>query len=162
MVADDAIGLRYTPLTTKDHHRVGTRERVLDVSRKHPDRLKIELHALATRVLFDEQQRAIGVEYLSGERLYQRAPEAEHGTPGERRQVFAAREVILAGGAFNTPQLLMLSGIGREGGARAARHPGARRSARRRQEPAGPLRSRRRQPDELRRLGSARRRDVHA
>ncbi len=111
VVSEDAIGLRYTPLTTKDHHRVGSRERVLDVNRRHPDKLKIELHALATRVLFDDQQRAIGVEYLSGQRLYQAHPRPST-VPGERKQVFAAREVILAGGAFNTPQLLMLSGIG--------------------------------------------------
>ena len=79
VVSDDAIGLRYTPLTTRNHRRVGTRERVLDVAKRHPDRLKIELHALATRVLFDEQNRAIGVEYLSGERLY-----GAHAAP-ERR-----------------------------------------------------------------------------
>ena len=111
VVSDAAIGLRYTPLTTRNHQRVGTRERVLDVSRQHPDRLKIQLNALATRVLFDEENRAIGVEFQSGNRLYGAHPRAS-GTPGQLRQVFAAREVILAGGAFNTPQLLMLSGIG--------------------------------------------------
>jgi choline dehydrogenase len=111
VITDDAIGLRYTPLTTRNHQRVGTRERLLEVAKQHPDRLKIELHALATRVLFDDQQRAIGVEYLSGERLYGAHAPPNRG-PGETRQVFAAREVILAGGAFNTPQLLMLSGIG--------------------------------------------------
>lgn len=106
-----AIGLRYTPLTTRNHQRVGARERVLDVSRRHPDRLKIQLHALATRVLFDESNRAIGVEYQSGESLYG-AHARPSAAPGAVRQVFAAREVILAGGVFNTPQLLMLSGIG--------------------------------------------------
>ena len=44
----------------------GPRERLLDVARRHPDRLRIILHALATRVLFDETHRAIGVEYLAG------------------------------------------------------------------------------------------------
>ncbi len=111
VVNESAIGLRYTPLTTRNHQRVGTRERVMDVARKHPDRLKVQLHALATRVLFDDQNRAIGVEYQSGERLYSAHPRPS-AVPGKLRQVFAAREVILAGGTFNTPQLLMLSGIG--------------------------------------------------
>lgn len=111
VVSDDAIGLRYTPLTTKKHRRVGARERVLDVSGRLPNLLKVELHALATRVLFDDANRAIGVEYLSGERMYGADPRASAGS-GTLRRAFAAREVILCGGAFNTPQLLMLSGIG--------------------------------------------------
>jgi choline dehydrogenase-like flavoprotein len=111
VVSDAAIGVRYTPLTTRNHQRVGTRERILSVARQHPDKLKVQLNALATRVLFDTDNRAIGVEYQSGQRLYDAHPGSTH-TPGAVRQVFAAREVILAGGAFNTPQLLMLSGIG--------------------------------------------------
>lgn len=111
VVTEDAIGIRYTPLTTKDHRRVGTRERLLDVRQAHPDKLRIELHALATRVLFDEGGRAIGVEYLGGPRAYQAHPKPDPA-PKPTKRVFAAREVILAGGAFNTPQLLMLSGIG--------------------------------------------------
>ncbi|HEY4358498.1 MAG TPA: GMC family oxidoreductase [Acidobacteriaceae bacterium] len=107
-VRHNAFGVRYLPLTTRDHARNGTRERVLDVAEKHP--LKIELNALATRVLF-EGDRAVGVEYLSGERLY-RAHSSPNTREGELRRIYASREVILAGGAFNTPQLLMLSGIG--------------------------------------------------
>ena len=111
VVSEDAIGLRYTPLTTRDHRRVGSRERILDVVKQHPDQLQVVLHALATRVLFDDQGRAIGVEYRNGERLYRTHPRPS-GAAGETRQALAKREVILAGGAFNTPQLLMLSGIG--------------------------------------------------
>jgi len=107
----NSIGLRYMPLTTRNHARNGTRERVLAVSAKHPDKLRIELNALATRVLLDENNRAIGVEYLKGARLY-RAHANPSATPGVQRKAYARREVILAGGAFNTPQLLMLSGIG--------------------------------------------------
>ena len=111
VLRSNADGLCFTPLSTDRHQRVGTRERLLDVAARHPDRLRIELNALATRVLFDADNRATGVEYLKGERLYRAHPGAS-GNAGEARIVRAGREVILAGGAFNTPQLLMLSGIG--------------------------------------------------
>jgi choline dehydrogenase-like flavoprotein len=111
VAANEDVGVRFTPLTTHNGVRVGSRERLLDVQRRFPDLLKIELHALATRVLFDDAHRAIGVEYLTGERLYRADPNPSTQT-GTRREAFASREVILAGGVFNTPQLLMLSGIG--------------------------------------------------
>ncbi len=113
LVRDNATGVRQVPLATRNHQRMGTRERVLETARKYPQRLRIELNALATRVLFDEldRSRAIGVAYLKGERLY-RPHGRPRGAPGETFAVYASREVILAGGAFNTPQLLMLSGIG--------------------------------------------------
>ncbi|WP_245005071.1 GMC family oxidoreductase [Paraburkholderia sacchari] len=104
-------GVCYTPLSTRDHARHGVRERVLDVAERFPSRLKISLDSLATRVLFDENGAAVGVEYLKGARLYKAHPECS-AQPGVRCEVRARREVILAGGAFNTPQLLMLSGIG--------------------------------------------------
>lgn len=104
-------GICYTPLATSDHRRMGVRERLLDVARRLPDRLHLEAGALATRVLFDADGGASGVEFLKGERLY-RAHVSPSEMAGERREVRAHREVILCGGAFNTPQLLMLSGIG--------------------------------------------------
>lgn len=112
LVEDNATGLRYPPLTTKNHERVGSRERVLDVARRFPDRLTIELDALATKVLFEgDDNRAVGVEYQKGKRLY-RAHKDPNRSPGDTREVRVSREVILAGGAYNTPQLLMLSGVG--------------------------------------------------
>jgi choline dehydrogenase len=111
VVERDEVGARYTPLTTENHQRVGARERLLAVAKQHPDRLRIELNALATRVVLDDRNRAIGVEYQKGERLYGAHPSAS-AAAGETRMATARREVILAGGAFNTPQLLMLSGIG--------------------------------------------------
>lgn len=110
-IDDDADGMVYTPLTTQNGVRIGARERVLDVARRFPDRLTVELDALATRVLLDAENRAFGVEYLKGARLYQ-AHANPTTSPGEPREAHATQEVILAGGAFNTPQLLMLSGIG--------------------------------------------------
>lgn len=111
LVKRNAEGLRYPPLATGHRKRHGTRERLLDIASRYPERLTIEMNALATRILLDEQMRAVGVEYRKGEKLY-RAYQYPSGEQGETRQVFASREVIVSGGAFNTPQLLMLSGIG--------------------------------------------------
>lgn len=58
--------------------------------------LTIRTGALATRILFQDTA-STGLEYL---------------WRGELRQVRALREVIVSSGAFNSPQLLMLSGIG--------------------------------------------------
>ena len=82
------------------------------MARRYPDRLKIELNALATEVLFDERNCAIGVAYLKGAKLYRAVLRSGDRRPGTPQKAYAAKEVILSGGAFNTPQLLMLSGIG--------------------------------------------------
>jgi len=111
LVGGNSTGLRFPPLATNSHVRNGSRERVLDVAKKYPGKLTIELDALATRIILDENNRAVGVEYLKGGSLY-RASAKPNPNPGEKRQVRCTREVILAGGAYNTPQLLMLSGIG--------------------------------------------------
>jgi choline dehydrogenase-like flavoprotein len=118
LVDGDSTGIRYPPLATDNHSRNGARERVLDVVKNHPDKLTVELEALATRVLFDDSNKAIGIEYLKGARLYQASRMTNTGATipatgqGQVRQVFVSREVILAGGAYNSPQLLMLSGVG--------------------------------------------------
>src|SRR6202521_3862744 len=58
--------------------------------------LRVETGALVTRIAL-RATAAQGIEYLKGGRLH---------------RVDAAREVIVSGGAFSTPQILMLSGIG--------------------------------------------------
>jgi choline dehydrogenase len=111
LVKDNATGLRYPPLATTNGRRHSTRERLLVVQQKYPGNLTIELDALVTKVILDENNRAVGVEYLKGAKLY-KAHANPSSQPGERRTVHASKEVILAGGAYNSPQLLMLSGIG--------------------------------------------------
>ncbi|HUJ02908.1 MAG TPA: choline dehydrogenase [Rhizomicrobium sp.] len=58
--------------------------------------LSIESHALVSRVMF-EGKRAVGVEFVQKK---------------QTKQARAKHEVILSGGAVNTPQTLLLSGIG--------------------------------------------------
>ena len=100
------------PLATSGGRRNGTREFIRSVQREHPDRLTVRMNNLATRVILDEEQRAVGVECLEGQHLYRADPNWAAPPAYEKKQYFCSREVILAGGAFNTPQLLMLSGIG--------------------------------------------------
>ena len=88
-------GAGYFQLTAKNGRRWSTAAGYLKQARKRAN-LKVELNALATRVLF-EGRRAVGIEYRQGAAM---------------RTAYAGGEVILAGGAFNSPQLLQLSGIG--------------------------------------------------
>lgn len=60
---------------------------------------RVILHAPVTKIQFDDTLKAVGVVYLDG-------------TTGETRELRARKEVILAGGAFDTPHLLQVSGIG--------------------------------------------------
>ena len=88
-------GAGYFQLTAKNGRRWSTAAGYLKQARKRPN-LAIELNALACRILFDGR-RAVGVEYRQG---------------GVTRTAYAEGEIILAGGAFNSPQLLQLSGLG--------------------------------------------------
>ncbi len=107
-----ADGLCMMPLTTHAGVRVGARDYVRAVRAACPDRLVVRTHALATRVLLDANRRATGVEYLVGEHLYRADPLFEPHPATQPLTVDATREVIVCAGAFNTPQLLKLSGIG--------------------------------------------------
>ena len=88
-------GFGLPDFTIRRGRRNSTAVAYLDPARARRN-LLIETNALVTRVLI-ERGRAVGVEFLQA---------------GRRRVARAAREVILCGGAFNSPQLLLLSGIG--------------------------------------------------
>ncbi|EFX06588.1 choline dehydrogenase [Grosmannia clavigera kw1407] len=114
-------GLYQVPLAMSDNVRGGPRDLILDTasavfangSRKY--HLDIRLNTLVTKIRFDQngtKPRAVGVDYLEGASLYRADPRATNATVTGSGSVDARREVIVAGGAFNTPQLLKLSGIG--------------------------------------------------
>ena len=88
-------GFGYYQLTTRNGRRCSASVGYLKPARRRKN-LHIVSGALATRVLF-EGRRAVGIEYLQD---------------GVTHAVRASAEVILAGGAFNTPQLMQLSGLG--------------------------------------------------
>jgi choline dehydrogenase-like flavoprotein len=88
-------GAGYFQLTTRKGRRWSTARGYLKPARKRGN-LAVVSGALATRVLF-EGRRAVGVEYQQG---------------GGKHVARANAEVILSGGAFNSPQLLQLSGVG--------------------------------------------------
>jgi len=105
---DDFHGAEVEGFSAPDfnvHHgrRASTVARYLRPAMHRPN-LTVVTDALAHRILFD-RDRAIGVEYSA---------------LGALARAQAEREVILAAGAFNSPQLLMLSGIGAAEELRAA------------------------------------------
>lgn len=112
LVKQGAEGICLLPLSTYQGKRIGTREFIRRVKQACPGNLVVKLHALVTRVILDNNNRATGVQYLSGEHLYRADPRVEQDAKTTKYTVSAKREVILCGGAFNTPQLLKLSGIG--------------------------------------------------
>ena len=91
-------GLNYVQRTVHKRRRMSTARAFLKPARSRSN-LTVRTHAHATRVLLDGK-RATGVEYAKG------------GRGGPLATVHARREVIVAGGAVNSPQLLQLSGIG--------------------------------------------------
>ncbi|HUN46777.1 MAG TPA: GMC oxidoreductase [Stellaceae bacterium] len=110
-------GLYLTPMTVLDGKRHSVRDYIRQTQQENPGKLQVLTGALVTRVLI-EGGRAVGVEYLPDPHAYRADPNAPKTMPpwsDVARTVQAARasrEVIVSGGAFNSPQLLMLSGIG--------------------------------------------------
>lgn len=100
------------PLATDDGKRNGPRDFIRVVQMKYPRRLTIRMNTVATRVVFDDDKRAVAVECAEGQHLYRADPNATGTRSYETKTYRCSGEIILAGGAFNTPQLLMLSGIG--------------------------------------------------
>lgn len=109
------------PLSMRDSKRGGARDVIIetanavnsDGSRKY--QLDILLNTLVTKVVFDESgdvPRATGVEYIQGKSLYRADPRHASGTVTGSGSISATKEIILAGGTYNTPQMLKLSGIG--------------------------------------------------
>lgn len=92
-------GSGYYQFTIKGGERCGVSHGYLKPVRER-NNLFVECEALVERVLFkskDKRKVACGVEYTQG---------------GQLQRATARKEVILCGGSFNSPQILMLSGIG--------------------------------------------------
>ena len=121
---DTTPGLYQMALSAHNGARNGPRDFVYSVSNaKKADGSKmypldVRLNCLVTRVIFSNYPehstpRATGVEFLDGKSLYRADPRASASRhSGRAGSVKATKEVILAAGAFNTPQLLKLSGVG--------------------------------------------------
>ncbi len=82
-------------ITTRNGRRMSAARAFLRPAMKRAN-VRVETEALATRILF-EGSHAVGIEYQQ---------------KGQTRTARAGREVILAGGSINSPQLLQLSGVG--------------------------------------------------
>ncbi len=93
--AEQQHGFGLMQCAVRDGRRCSAATAYLRPALRRPN-LTVLVKAQATRVLF-EGTRAIGVEYMHAGRLH---------------QTHCKRELLLAGGVINSPQLLMLSGVG--------------------------------------------------
>ena len=111
--AGETTGLYRLPLATANGERNGTRERVVrTVLEGHP--LTVVTHAFVTKVVWDEHAAiptARGVEYVPQASVYGASLAPQEPTAAPVR-VTASAEVILSAGTFNSPELLMHSGVG--------------------------------------------------
>lgn len=96
------LGYYYTQTTIRqsDATRSSSAEYVYSAMKKQLTNLKIFTNTDASRIIFDDNKKATGVKVRS--------------IIGSEYTLKAKNEVILSGGAFKSPQLLMLSGIGPE------------------------------------------------
>lgn len=94
------LGSQYASLTIRpsDESRSSAEASFIQsaIKANNPN-LKLYPGAMASKIMFDDAKRATGVEVMSG---------------GKPFTLNATKEVILAAGAFQSPQVLMLSGIG--------------------------------------------------
>lgn len=106
LISGELIGSQYSPLTLdpKDQSRSSSQTSFLDAAFKdnkvNNANLKVYTHTLGQRILFDSNKTAYGVVVQSG-------PAA-----APSYILTARKEVIISAGAFQSPQLLMVSGIG--------------------------------------------------
>lgn len=92
------VGVSRIQTTTKNGWRVSSNRAYIDPVRSNRSNLHIRTRSQVTKILIDEQtKRAYGVELYGSDGLV---------------QVLATKEVIVSGGSINSPQLLMVSGIG--------------------------------------------------
>lgn len=94
--AEEYIGIT-VPYGTLDGNRRCTSAKAFLVPAKNRPNLKVVKNAQVTKVLINDNKEATGAEFLLNNRKF---------------EIRARKEIILSAGSINTPQLLMLSGIG--------------------------------------------------
>ncbi|XP_063547858.1 glucose dehydrogenase [FAD, quinone]-like [Cydia strobilella] len=91
------FGTEQSQATSKEGQKASTNWAYIRPIRFKRRNLTIRTEAYVIRILFDENKRATGVKYIKN---------------GQAYTAYATKEVIVSGGVINSPQLLMLSGIG--------------------------------------------------